>query len=64
MFGLSRIHPETFLAIPKSRDAIREELFGLLGKDKFGIPVAALVRLGDSKWEKFDTIAYDNGNEN
>ena len=41
VFDLSRIHPATFLVIPKARGAIREELFGLLEKDKFGTPIAS-----------------------
>ena len=51
VFGLSRIPPKTFLVIPKARGAIREELFGLLEKGKFGIPIAALVKLNDPQWE-------------
>ena len=52
MVDLSRLTPKIYLPLPAGRQALRDEIYGILRHDKDGIPVGEIVKKGDYKWEK------------
>lgn len=51
IIDLSRLTPKVYLPLRKGRQALRDEIYGILRQDKNGVPIGELFRKGDAKWK-------------
>ena len=48
---LSRLTPKIYLPLKAGRQALRDEIYGILRKDKSGVPVGEIFKKGDTRWK-------------
>ena len=52
MIGLSRLTPKVYPPLKQRSQALRDETYRVLRKDKNGAPIGELFRKGDAKWKQ------------